>query len=178
MTRPNPDKERPAVPPPGADQHKTAGSNVQSQGGIGHDAAAAAGGPADPRAGAPRGAVDVPGPSLDGGGGRRPHDNRAHHGFSGDDGEHLSTDSHGTAVSAQPGAAADLGAQSDQRRHGMPDDPAERATGADSPNAGGIAGSPGGPASAPARIPGQDRDSDAMTSGSQSGNDPQRDQQI
>lgn len=90
----------------------------------------------------------------------------------------LPTDSQGSAGSPQPGAAADLGAQGDQRKHGMPDDPAERVSGADSPNAGGIAGSPGGPASAPPRIPGEDRDSDAMTSGSQSGNDPQRDQQI
>lgn len=169
------DSHRAADAPPGAEQHKTAGSNVQSQGGIGHGAD---GGPVDPRAGSPHGAVDVSGPSLDEGGGKRPHDNRAHHGLSGDDGEHLPTDSQGSAGSPQPGAAADLGAQGDQRKHGIPDDPAERVSGADSPNAGGIAGSPGGPASAPPRIPGEDRDSDAMTSGSQSGNDPQRDQQI
>lgn len=159
-------------------QPKTAGSNVQSQGGVGHEAAAAAGGSVDPHAGSPQGAVDVPGPSLDDGGGKRPHDNRAHSGFSGDDGEHRSTDSDGTPASLQPGKAADLGAQGDQRRHGVPDDPAERATGADTPNQGGIAGSPGGPANAPDRVPDRDRDDDATTGGSQSGNDPQRDSQI
>jgi hypothetical protein len=158
--------------------HKTAGENVQSQGGIGHKAASAAGENVNPQAGSPRGAVDVPGPSLDEGSGERAHDNRAHHGLTGDDGQHQATDSRGTPASTQPGASADLGAQSDQRRHAIPGDPAERATGADTPNQGGIAGSPGGPKNAPERVPGQDRDSDATTGGSQSGNDPQRDQQI
>lgn len=122
--------------------------------------------------------VDVPGPSLDEGGGQRPHDGHAHQGLTGDDGQHQPTDSRGTPAATQPGNAADLGAQSDQRRHAIPGDPAERATGADTPNEGGIAGSPGGPKNAPERVPGQNRDTDATTGGSQSGNDPQRDQQI
>jgi hypothetical protein len=166
--------QQPADSPPGADREKTAGSNVQSQGGIGHDVATA-NGPCIPSS---KDAVDVPGPSLDDGGGERPHDTRAHHGFSGDDGQHQATDSRGTATSAQPGSASDLGAQDDQRKHAIPDDPAERVSGADTPNQGGIAGSPGGPAREPRHVPGQDRDSDSTTSGSQSGNDPQRDSQI
>lgn len=151
---------------------------VQSQGGIGLQAAAAAGRKVDPQAGSPKGAVDVPGPSLDEGDGNDPHDTRAHRGFSGDNGGRRASDSPGTPASRQPGPAADLGAQADQRRHGVPGDPAERATGADTPNDGGIAGSPGGPVGAPERVPGQDRDSDAITGGSQSGNDRQRDPQI
>jgi hypothetical protein len=157
---------------------RTAGENVQSQGGIGPKAASAVGENVNPHAGSPRGAVSVPGPSLDEGGGERTRDNRAHHGLTGDDGRHQATDSSGAPPSAQPGTGTDLGAQGDQRRHAIPGDPAERATGADTPNEGGIAGSPGGPKNAPERVPGQDRDSDATTGGSQSGNDPQRDQQI
>ncbi|MFC5440764.1 hypothetical protein [Rhodanobacter ginsenosidimutans] len=158
--------------------HPTAGENVQSQGGIGRKAASAAGDSVNPQAGSPRGAVDVPGPSLDEGGGQRPHDGRADHGLTGDDGQHSSTDSRGTPAARQPGDASDLGAQGDQRRHAIPGDPAERVTGADTPNDGGIAGSPGGPKNAPERVPGQNRDSDATTDGSQSGNDRQRDSQI
>ena len=156
----------------------TVDENVQSQGGIGHKAASTVGESVNPHAGSPRGAVDMPGPSLDQGGSGRPHDNRAHQGLTGDDGRHQATDSRGTPASAQPGSGADLGAQGDQRRHAIPGDPAERVTGADTPNEGGTAGSPGGPKNAPERVPGQDRDSDASTGGSQSGNDPQRDQQI
>jgi len=157
---------------------QNADENVQSQGGIGHKAASNASENVNPHAGSPRGAVDVPGPSLDEGGGEQAHDNRAHHGLTGDDGRHQATDSSGAPASAQPGAGADLGAQGDQRRHAIPGDPAERATGADTPNEGGIAGSPGGPKNAPERVPGQDRDTDATTGGGQSGNDPQRDPQI
>lgn len=64
------------------------------------------------------------------------------------------------------------------RRRAIPGDPAERATGADIPNDGGVTRSPGGPKNAPKRVPGQDRDPDATTSGSKGGNDPQRDSQI
>lgn len=162
------------------EQHhgKSGGENTQSQGGIGRRAGAAADKPVNPQAGSPKGAVDVPGPSLDSGGGDNPHDGRAHSGFTGDDGAHQPTDANaGTAASLQPGKMGDLGAQQDQRRHGISEDPAERTTGADTPNAGGIAGSPGGPTEA-ARVPGQDDDEDATTGGGQSGNDAQRDPQI
>jgi hypothetical protein len=160
-------------------QGKTAGSNTQSQGGISHRVAQAAHEDFDPAAGLPGGLprVDPPGPSLDEGGGRA-RKRGAEEGFTGDDGGHVSTDSTRTPASLQPGAAADLGAQSDRRVHGMPRDPADRTTGADSPNRGGTAGSPGGPVrTAPARLPGQD-DDEGVIQGGQSGNDAQRDQQI
>lgn len=157
---------------------KTAGENTQSQGGIGHHAAASASKTVNPRAGSPKGAVDMPGPSLDDGGGEDPHDGRAHSGFTGDDGAHQPTDSAGTAASLQPGSVGDLGAQQDQRMHAIPTDPAERTTGADTPNQGGVAGSPGGPSKETGHIPGQDEDEDGTTSGGQSGNDAQRDSQI
>jgi hypothetical protein len=160
---------------------KTAGSNTQSQGGISRKVAQAAREEFDPATGlpgGPLGRVDPPRMSLDEGGGGTPSDGRAHHGFSGDDGAHLATGSAGTPASLQPGDAADLGAQQDQRLHGTPRDPAERTTGADSPNRGGTAGSPGGPAPmAPSRMPGEEPD-EGVVQGGQSGNDAQRDSQI
>lgn len=174
--------QRPTGTPmaPGAEQRKTAGSNTQSQGGIGRKAAQAAREDFDAGAGlpgGPLGRVDPPRMSLDEGRGM-PSDGRAHQGFSGDDGAHLATGSTGTPASRQPGAAADLGAQQDRRLHGRPQDPAERTTGADSPNRGGIAGSPGGPARlAPARMPGEEPD-EGVVQGGQSGNDAQQDSQI
>lgn len=81
---------------------------------------------------------------------------------------------------AAAGAWGDLGAQQDQRRHGLPEDPedpAECRTGADTPNVGGIAGSPGGPTEA-TRVPDLDDDQDATTGSGQSGIDAQRDPQI
>ena len=161
-------------------QGKTAGSNTQSQGGISHKVAQSAREDFDPAAGLPGGLprVDPPGLSLDEGGGGRAHKGSAEQGFTGDDGPHLSADSTRTPASLQPGVAADLGAQSDPRVHGMPRDPADRTTGADSPNRGGTAGSPGGPArTASSRLPGQDED-EGVIQGDQSGNDAQRDQQI
>lgn len=137
----------------------------------------AASGSTNPSAGSPKGAVNVPGPSLDSGGGKNPHDGRAHHGFTGDDGEHVPSDSDVRSPSSQPGAAADLSGEQDQRAHGIPDDPAERTTGADTPNEGGIAGAPGGPRES-GPIPGEDEDEDTTTGGGQSGNDAQRDPQI
>lgn len=120
-------------------------------------------------------AVPLPGPSLDSGGG--PGDGRAHHGFTGDDGEHVPGESKVRAPSLQPGLASDLGGEQDPRAHGIPDDPAERTTGADAPNDGGIAGAAGGPRES-GPIPGEDDDEDSTTGGGQSGNDPQRDPQI
>ncbi|WP_158883943.1 hypothetical protein [Rhodanobacter sp. L36] len=116
----------------------------------------------NPQAGASKGAVKGPGPSLDTGGGRDPHDGRAHQGFTGDDGAHPSTDTSGSPSSLQPGAAGDLGAQGDTRNHAMPVGNAERVTGSHSPNAGGIEGSPGGPKKGPKRIPGDDDPKDAL----------------
>jgi hypothetical protein len=116
----------------------------------------------NPQAGAPKGAVKVPGPSLDAGGGSDPHDGRAHQGFTGDDGAHQSTDSSGSPSSSQPGVTADLGAQGDSRNHAMPVDNAERVTGSHSPNAGGIEGSPGGPKKGPKRVPGDEDPKDAL----------------
>lgn len=142
-----------------------------------HGIESAASGSTNPSAGSPKGAVDVPGPSLDSGGGKDSHDGRAHHGFTGDDGDHVSSDSHVRSPSSQPGAAADLGGEQDQRAHAIPHDPAERTTGADSPNEGGIAGAPGGPRES-GPIPGEDEDEDSTTGGGQSGNDAQRDPQI
>ncbi|WP_336808501.1 hypothetical protein [Fulvimonas yonginensis] len=160
---------------------KTAGANTQSQGGIGHRVVEAAREQYDPATGlpgGPLGKVDPPKMSLDEGGGEDPADGRAHHGFTGDDGAHLATGSESTPPMRSPGPAADLGAQQDQRVHGVPRDPAERTTGADSPNRGGTAGSPGGPAKmAPSHIPGQDAD-EGIIQGGQSGNDAQRDPQI
>lgn len=159
---------------------KTAGSNTQSQGGISHEVAQSAREHFDPAAGLPGGMsrVDPVGLSLDEGGGGRSHTGSVEHGFSGDDGPHLPTDSRATPASLHTGAAADLGAQQDQRIHGVPRDPAGRTTGADSPNRGGTAGSPGGPARmAPAHMPGQEPD-EGIVQGGQSGNDAQQDQQI
>lgn len=157
---------------------KTAGSNTQSQGGISHKVAQAAHREFDASAGVPGGLprVDPPGLSLDEGGPARK--GSAEQGFSGDDGGHIPSDSTGVPASRSPGAAADLGAQQDTRVHGAPRDPAERTTGADSPNRGGTAGSPGGPVrTAPSRMPGQEPD-EGVIQGGQSGNDAQRDQQI
>jgi hypothetical protein len=166
--------------PPDA-EGKTAGSNTQSQGGISRKVAQAAHEDFDPATGlpgGPLGRVDPPRMSLDEGGGDTPSDGRAHQGFSGDDGGHLATGSPATPASRQPGNAADLGAQQDRRVHGMPSDAADRTTGADSPNRGGTAGSPGGPARmAPAHMPGQEPD-EGVIQGGQSRNDPQRDPQI
>lgn len=157
---------------------KTAGSNTQSQGGISHEVAQAAREAFDAAAGLPGGLprVDPPGVSLDEGGPARK--GSVGQGFSGDDGGHVPSDSTGVPASRTLGAAADLGAQQDQRVHGMPRDPADRTSGADTPNRGGTAGAPGGPARvAPARMPGQDPD-EGVIQGGQSGNDAQRDQQI
>lgn len=173
---------RPTASPMAPDaEGKTAAPNTQSQGGIGHEVARAAREDFDPSTGLPGGPLgraDPPRMSLDQGGGKAPSDGRAHHGFSGDDGAHLATGSTGTPASRQSGTAADLGAQQDQRLHASPSDPAERTTGGDSPNRGGIAGSPGGPARmAPSRMPGEDAD-EGVVQGGQSGNDAQQDQQI
>src|SRR5690349_6312594 len=157
---------------------KTAGSNTQSQGGISHQAAQAAREEFDAAAGLPGGLprVDPPGRSLDEGGPARK--GSAGQGFSGDDGGHVSGDSTGVPASRSLGAAAGLGAQQDTRVHGLPRDPAERTSGADSPNRGGTAGAPGGPArTASTRLPGQEPD-EGVIQGGQSGNDAQRDQQI
>lgn len=157
---------------------KTAGSNTQSQGGISHEVAQAARGQFDAAAGLPGGLprVDPPGLSLDEGGPARK--GSAEQGFSGDDGDYVPGGSTGVPASRAPGAAADLGAQQDPRVHGVPRDPADRTTGADSPNRGGTAGSPGGPARmAPAHVPGQEPD-EGVIQGGQSGNDAQRDQQV
>ena len=159
---------------------KTAGSDTQSQGGIGREVAQEARAQFGPTTGLPAGSrgerMDAPGPSLDEGD-DDPHDGRAHHGFTGDDGEHESASRTGTPASLQAGPVGDLGAQQDQRLHGVPQDPAERTTGADTPNQGGVAGSPGGPRDAPPRIPGQNID-EGTTGGGQNGNDEQRDPQI
>lgn len=157
---------------------KTAGSNTQSQGGIGPGVARAAHGQADPAAGLPGGLprVDPPGRSPDPGGRARGH--RTEGGFSGDDGGHVPGGGAGAPASLQPGPVADLGAQQDARTHGLPRDPADRTTGADSPNRGGTAGSPGGPSrTAPDHLPGQEPD-EGVRQGGQSGNDAQRDPQV
>ncbi|UGB37660.1 hypothetical protein [Frateuria soli] len=157
---------------------KTAGSNTQSQGGISRKVAQAAREESDAAAGLPGGLprVDPPGLSPDEGGPARK--GSAEQGFSGDDGDYVSGGSTGVPASRAPGAAADLGAQQDPRVHGVPRDPADRTTGADSPNRGGTAGSPGGPARmAPAHVPGQEPD-EGVIQGGQSGNDAQRDQQV
>jgi hypothetical protein len=98
----------------------------QSQGGIGRKAAERGRNEFDPATGQPQGAVDVPGPSLDGGG-DRPADGRAHHGMSGDDGGHVPADAEGSPAPLQPGRTEDLGAQQDERERGIADDRAERA---------------------------------------------------
>lgn len=162
---------------------KTAGSNTQSQGGISQRVAREASGPVDPTAGLPNGPLgrraEPIRQNLDAGGDGQPHDGRAHHGLSGDDGEHEPTDSTGTPASLQPGRAADLGAQQDQRLHGMPRDPAARTTGADSPNEGGIAGSPGHPSpESPMHFPGEDPADGVTGGGGTSHLDEQRDPQI
>lgn len=157
---------------------KTAGSNTQSQGGISRKVAQAAREEFDPAAGLPGGLprVDPPGLALDEGGPARK--GSVEQGFTGDDGGHVSGDGTGVPASRSPGAAADLGAQQDTRLHGSPRDPAERTTGADTPNRGGTAGAPGGPArTASAHVPGRASD-EGISQGGQSGNDAQRDQQI
>jgi len=167
--------------PPGPDApDRSAGSSTQGQGGISHRVAQAARAQFDAAAGLPGGLpkVDPPAHALDQGGGARSHSGRAEHGFSGDDGAHVPTDSTGTPASLQPGAVADLGAQQDTRLHGRPQDAAERTTGADTPSRGGIAGSPGGPVrTAAAHMPGEEPD-EGVIQGGQSGNDEQRDPQI
>ena len=180
MGNPNDERDREPVGgplAPGAGG-KTVGSNTQSQGGISHKVAQAAREEFDTAAGLPGGLprVDPPGLSLDEGGPARK--GSVDEGFSGDDGGHVSADRAGVPASRSPGAAADLGAQQDTRVHGTPRDPADRTSGADSPNRGGTAGAPGGPARmAPARLPGQEPD-EGVIQGGQSGNDAQRDQQI
>jgi len=157
---------------------KTAGSNTQSQGGISHKVAQAAREEFDTAAGLPGGLprVDPPGASLDEGGPSRK--GSVEQGLSGDDGGYVAGSGSGVPASRSPGAAADLGAQQDSRVHGMPRDPADRTTGADSPNRGGTAGSPGGPArTASGHVPGQEPD-EGVIQGGQSGNDAQRDQQV
>lgn len=161
----------------------TAGANTQSQGGISHRVAQAAAGPVDPTAGLPNGPlgahVALVRQSLDEGGGKDPPDGRAHHGLSGDDGEHEPADHTGTPASLQPGRAADLGAQQDQRLHGMPRDPAARTTGADTPNQGGVAGAPGHPSpESPMHFPGDDPSDGVTGGGGPSHLDEQRDPQI
>jgi hypothetical protein len=173
------DERKPAGGPmdPGA-TGKSAGSNTQSQGGISREVAQAAREEFDPAAGLPGGLprVDPPGLSLDEGGPARK--GSAEQGFSGDDGDYVPGAGAGVPASRNPGAAADLGAQQDTRVHGLPQEPAGRTSGADSPNRGGTAGSPGGPARmAPSHVPGQDPD-EGVIQGGQSGNDAQRDQQI
>lgn len=153
---------------------------VQSQGGIGHAAAAAAGDHPQRDTGWARGAVEVPGPSLVEDDGNDPHDGRAHHGFTGDDGGHLPTDSAGVPASGAVGDVADLGRGHD-RRHGISDDPAERTTGGDRPNAGDrLNGAPGGPRpTVPAQLPGDDTSlADDADSAVHGGEDATRDQQI
>ncbi|MCX7514634.1 hypothetical protein [Frateuria sp. STR12] len=173
------DKREPIGGPMAPDaEGKTAGSNTQSQGGISHKVARSAREDFDPAAGLPGGLprVDPPGMSLDQGG--RGDKGSAGQGFSGDDGDHVPSDSTGVPASRNLGAAAGLGAQQDARVHGLPRDPADRTTGADTPNRGGTAGSPGGPArTASAHVPGQETD-EGVIQGGQSGNDAQRDQQI
>jgi hypothetical protein len=161
----------------------TAGANTQSQGGISHQVAQAAAGSVDPTAGLPNGPlgahVALVRQSLDEGGGKDPPDGRAHHGLSGDDGEHEPADHTGTPASLQPGRAADLGAQQDQRLHGMPRDPAARTTGADTPNQGGVAGAPGHPSpESPMHFPGDDPSDGVTGGGGPSHLDEQRDPQI
>lgn len=160
---------------------KSAGKNTQSQGGIGRKAAREARERHDPGTGLPGGPLGrrapVTGQSLDAGGGGEPGDGRVHEGLGGDDGGHLATASRGAAPSLQPGRAGDLGPQGDTRLHGLPADPAERVTGADSPNRGAIDGSPGGPARAPRSVRAEDEEQ-GTGGGGQSGNDPQRDSQI
>jgi hypothetical protein len=108
----------------------------------------------NPQAGSPKGAVHAPGSSLDQGGGDDPHDGRVHSGFTGDDAAHQPTASRASPASRTLGP--DLGAQGDGHNHTMPVDSAERVTGSDSPNAGGIEGSPGGTQPEPGPIPSDD----------------------
>lgn len=156
-------------------------ASVQSRGGIGQDAASAAGDEPPRDTGWARGAVDVPGPSLaDDGDDAEAHDGRAHHGFTGDDGGHLATDSTGVPAAGGVGDAADLGRGHD-RRHGISDDPAERTTGGDRPNVGDrLNGAPGGPRpTVPAQLPGEDTSlADDADSAAHGGEDATRDQQI
>jgi hypothetical protein len=154
--------------------------SVQSRGGIGRAVSSAADAAASGDTGWIRGAVDVPGPSLDDGGGKRPHDGRAHQGLTGDDGAHQATDSSALPASASTDPAADLGRAHD-RRHDISDDPAERTTGGDRPNDGGrMTGAPGGPSpTVPRDLPGDDEAlADDIDSAAHGGEDATRDQQI
>jgi hypothetical protein len=155
-------------------------SSVQSRGGIGRAMPSKKGSNGKGDTGWMRGTVDVPGPSLDGGGGKRPHDGRAHHGLSGDDAGPRSADSGALPASRSIDPAADLGRAHD-RRHGISDDPAERTSGGDRPNAGGrMTGAPGGPArTVPKDLPGEDESlADDVDSAAHGGDDATRDQQI
>ncbi|MEO7072651.1 MAG: hypothetical protein ABI300_06645 [Rhodanobacter sp.] len=104
-----------------------------------------------------RGAVTVPGPSLDDAGGEHPHDGRAHQGLSGDDAAHRASGSSAVPASGSTGAAADLGRVHDPRQP-ISNDPAELTTGGDRPNDGGrMTGAAGGPGpTAPSHLPGSD----------------------
>jgi hypothetical protein len=101
---------------------------VQRRGGIGRVVSSAADAAASGDTGWIRGAVDVPGPSLDDGGGKRPHDSRAHRGLSDDDGTHRATGSSALPASASIDPAADPGRAHD-RRHDISDDNAARGGG-------------------------------------------------
>lgn len=106
-------------------------------------------------------------------------DGRTTHGFTGDDGEHVPASRGGVPPARAPGAAADLGAHGDTRRHGVPRDAAERTSGGDTPDeGGGIAGAEGGPRQRTEEVPGEDGDEAATEGGSRSGNDAQRDSQV
>lgn len=135
-----------------------------------------AGGVVNPQVGSPKGAVKMPSQSLDTGSGDEPHDGRAHAGFSGDDGKFQSTDSTGSPATLQPGRVAGLGAEGDGRNHGMPTDRTEWVTGSDTPNEGGIEGSPGHPSDGPERIPGDLDDEDRLNDTPDQNNDQRKSQ--
>lgn len=168
------DEHDPGTPTQDDGNGKTAGENTQSQGGIGHHAAAAAGTSVNPQAGSPKGAVDMPGPSLDAGGGDDPHDGRAHHGFTGDDGAHQSTDDAATAASLQPGAAGDLGAQQDQRDRRITEEGVGRMSEVDTLDEVDLPPSPAGPKNAD-RVPGRSDDEEGAAAGDEDGYSAPRD---
>jgi len=148
---------------------------AQGQGGIGHGSSAGTGGSS--RA---SDAVDVPGPSLQDGDIGQAHDGRAHHGLTGDDGTHVAAETSAVPASRSTAPAADLGRARD-RRQGISEDPAERTTGGDRPNAGGrLTGAEGGPrATVPEHLPGGDTSlADDRSSAAHGGDDAQRDEQI
>lgn len=154
--------------------------SVQRRSGIGRAVSSAADAAASGDTGWIRGAVHVPGPSLDGGGGKRPHDGRAHQGLTGDDGAHQATGSSALPASAATDPAADLGRAHD-RRHDISDDPAERTSGGDRPNDGGrMTGAPGGPSpTVPRDLPGDEQNlADDIDSAARGGEDATRDPQI